>query len=62
MASLGLLVTSGPQATATKSAYHVSLASLGAISTFSNSLKFYQLKTGRPTDLEINERSDRMTG
>ncbi|CAJ0753953.1 6681_t:CDS:2 [Entrophospora sp. SA101] len=58
MASFGLLATSGPQARATKDVYHVALASLGAISAVSNSLKVYQLRTGKPKDLD-NRRFSR---
>ncbi|CAI2178636.1 18711_t:CDS:2 [Funneliformis geosporum] len=55
MTSLGLLATSGPSAFATKDAFHVAMTSLGAVSTAGNSLKWYQLKTGKPRELEVNK-------
>ncbi|CAG8546346.1 6880_t:CDS:2 [Funneliformis caledonium] len=55
LTSLGLLATSGPSAFATKDAFHVAMTSLGAVSTAGNSLKWYQLKSGKPRDLEINK-------
>nr|CAG8433055.1 9196_t:CDS:2 [Entrophospora candida] len=57
VASFGLLATSGPQARATKDVYHVALASLGAISAVSNSLKVYQLRTGKPKDLDVRSKA-----
>ena len=57
LASFGLLATSGPQARATKDVYHVALASLGAISAVSNSLKVYQLRTGKPKDLDVKSKA-----
>ncbi|CAI2177517.1 14306_t:CDS:2 [Funneliformis geosporum] len=40
---------------ATKDAFHVAMTSLGAVSTAGNSLKWYQLKTGKPRELEVNK-------
>ncbi|RIB16834.1 hypothetical protein C2G38_2188925 [Gigaspora rosea] len=53
LASLGLIVTSGPAAWAAKDAYHVALGSLGAISLASNALKVYQVRTGLPRNIDI---------
>ncbi|CAG8453678.1 13715_t:CDS:2 [Cetraspora pellucida] len=53
LASIGLVVVSGPTAWATKDAYHVALGSLGAVSLAGNALKIYQVRTGLPRNLDI---------
>ncbi|KAG9301095.1 hypothetical protein G9A89_012478 [Geosiphon pyriformis] len=55
LASIGLLAATGPKAYAIKDPYHVSLASLGAISTVGNTLKTYQIKTGKPREYNMRK-------
>ncbi|KAJ3080624.1 hypothetical protein HK102_002929 [Quaeritorhiza haematococci] len=56
VASLALLALTGPRAYRTKDAYYVAMASLGGVSSVGNMLKSYQVRTGKPKDLEIHMR------
>lgn len=52
--SLALTGAVGPRALNAGDPYSVSLASLGGISALANLLKSYQMRTGKPDEVEFN--------
>lgn len=50
--SLGLVATALPAARATGDTYSVTMAALGGVSSLANVLKSYQMRTGKPHEMQ----------